>query len=75
MVRNTPEGRANLHAQYEELALAARSAAGAETLENARQKLLTAAATWERLARDGRKMSVLRDRRNTERLALIAASE
>jgi hypothetical protein len=71
--RNTAEGREAQHVQYEALALEARSAAASEPLENARQKHLTSAATWEHLARAGRKMGELRDRRITGQLAPEAA--
>ena len=64
--RNTPDGRAALHVRYGELALAARSAAAAERLENVRQKHLTAALTWEHLANAGRGMDRLRERRAIE---------
>jgi hypothetical protein len=71
--RNTAEGRETLHVRYEELAFEARSAAASEPLENVRQKHLTSAATWEHLARAGRKMGELRDRRIMEQLTPEAA--
>jgi hypothetical protein len=71
--RNTAEGRETLHVHYEELASEARSAAASEPLENVRQKHLTSAATWEHLARAGRKMGALRQRRAMEQAAPVAA--
>ena len=71
--RNTPEGREAQHTQYGELALEARSAAAAETLENVREKYLRAAATWEHLANSGRRIERLRERRAIEQLAAPTA--
>jgi len=69
---NTPEGRAAAHAQYDALALLARSAAGGEQLENVRQKHLTSAVSWEQLAANGRKMEALRAQRALEARASLS---
>lgn len=70
--RNTAEGREAQHVLYDELALEARATAASEPLENARQKHLTSAATWEHLARAGRKMGELRERRIEGQTASVA---
>jgi hypothetical protein len=69
---NTPEGRAAAHAQYDALALLARSAAGGEQLENVRLKHLTSAVSWEQLAANGRKMEALRAQREQESRASLS---
>jgi hypothetical protein len=52
---------------FAELADAARAAAADQVLGNVRQKHLTAAATWDALALDERKIDALRLRRLLER--------
>jgi len=52
----------------------ARATAGEQTLENVRQKHLTAAATWAALAHSARKMTELRARRLVERSGALMAA-
>lgn len=75
MSTNTPEGRAELHAQYGAHAARARSSAAGEQLENVRRKHLTSAAAWEHLASVGRGIEDVRERRMLEKLAAVAAGK
>ena len=58
---------ADLTEDYLARAAQARASAGAELLKNVRQKHLTAAATWDGLARSRLKVEALRARRLAER--------
>jgi hypothetical protein len=74
MTVNNPDCRAAVLAQYDSLAVLARSAAAAETLENVRRKHLTSAISWEQLAAHGRKMEAARAGRTQDQfLARLSA--
>jgi len=60
---------AHMNDNYSQLAADSRAAAAEQVLENVRQKHLTAAASWERLAHANAKMMKLR----AERLNVEAA--
>lgn len=72
---NSLEGRAAVLAQYDKFAVAARTAAASEKLDNVRQKHLTSAVSWEQLAANSRKMEILRARRMEEELSGVASEQ